>query len=310
MVERLAVNAEPHAMLTRRTFLSQASVAAVAACALPVAIAQEPAKARRIITFTKPFQKLSFDDTADVIAEVGYDGVELPLRAKGQVLPERVEDDLPKMVEALKKRGKTVDLITTDINAVDSPHAEKILRTAKGLGITRYRLGYRKYDLAKPIPPQLDALKPGLKDLAAMNKEIGVNGGIQNHSGAAYVGCAVWDVYELIRTLDPAHIGICFDIGHASLEGGMSWPLQARLMEPWFTSVYVKDFAWERTAKGFEAKWGPLGAGGVRPEFGAWIQKSSFAGAICQHCEYLDGASPADRAQMKKDLALLKQWLA
>jgi len=28
------------------------------------------------------------------------------------VLPERVEEDLPKMVEALRKRGKAVQLIT------------------------------------------------------------------------------------------------------------------------------------------------------------------------------------------------------
>ncbi len=297
-------------MLTRRTFLSRASAAAVAACVLPSALAQAPARRCPIITFTKPFQKLSFEDTADVIAEVGYDGVEVPLRAKGQILPERVEEELPKLVEALKKRGKSVGLITTDIFGIDAPHAEKVLRTAKGLGITRYRLGYRRYDLGKPIPPQLDALKPVLKDLAAMNKDIGVVGGIQNHSGATHIGCAVWDIYELVRGLDPAQLGICFDIGHATLEGGQSWPVQARLMEPWFTCVYVKDFAWERGAKGFEPKWGPLGGGAVRADFARWLKKSGYAGEISQHCEYLDGASAADRAQMKKDLALLKEWLA
>jgi ADP-ribosyl-[dinitrogen reductase] hydrolase len=30
--------------------------------------------------------------------------------------------------------------------------------------------------------------------------------------------------------------GVCFDIGHATLEGGLSWPIQARLMEPYFVA--------------------------------------------------------------------------
>jgi sugar phosphate isomerase/epimerase len=309
-------------MLTRRSFLAQTSATAVAAFTLPVAgaLAQSapgvagaaPAGGKySIITFTKPFQKLSFDDTADVIAEVGYDGVELPLRANGQILPERAADELPLLVEALKKRGKTVGLLTTDIYSPDAPHAEKILRTAKALGITRYRLGFRRYDLTKPIQPQLDALKPGLKDLAAMNKDIGVTGGIQNHSGAEQIGAAVWDLYELVRAHDPAQLGICFDIGHATIEGGLSWPVPARLMQPWFTCVYVKDATWERNPKGgYTTKWGALGGGVVHgPEFFKWLKSTPYAGAISQHCEYLTGAKPEDRAQMKKDLALLKEWL-
>lgn len=297
-------------MLTRRTFLSRASAAALAV-PFASALAEESAPPRYPIhTFTKPFQKLSFEDTADVIAEVGYDGIELPLRKGGQILPERVEEDLPKMVEALQKRGKVVGHLTTDLYSPDEPHAEKILRTAKKLGITKYRLGFRRYDLKRPIQPQLDALKPGLKDLAAMNKDIGVQGGIQNHSGADYVGSAVWDIYELVRGLDPAQLGTCFDIGHATVEGGTNWPLHARLMQPWFTFVYVKDVNWERGPKGVVAKWGPLGTGVVHPEFFTWLKTTPYAGPICQHCEYLTGATPEDRAQMKKDLALLKSWLA
>lgn len=297
-------------MLTRRTFLARTAAATLAA-PFATAFAESTAAPRfPIHTFTKPFQKLSFDDTADVIAEVGYDGIELPLRKGGQILPERVEEDLPRMVEALKKRGKVVGHLTTDIFSPDTPQAEKILRTAKALGITRYRLGYREYHLAQPIQPQLDALKPALKDLAALNKEIGVCGGLQNHSGSGHIGGAMWDIYELVRSLDPAALGICFDLGHATIEGGQSWPVSARLLQPWFTFVYVKDAAWERGPKGFEPKWGPLGTGAVRPEFFQWLKTTPYAAPICQHCEYLTGATAEDRAQMKKDLALLKTWLA
>lgn len=292
---------------TRRQFLA---TLAGSALALRPGIAAQAASAQRfsIITFTKPFQSLSPDETADLVAEIGYDGIECPVRKKGQILPERVEDDLPAMHAALKKRGLDLTLITTDVAKVE-PLSEKVLRTAAKLGVKRYRLTFFKYDLAKPIAPQLAELKAQMRDLAALNKELGMNGGIQNHSGRDYIGAPIWDIHELVRDIDPRHLGICFDIGHATLEGGMSWPIEAKLMEPFLTCVYVKDFAWEKTEKGWKPKWGPLGDGLVRPEFFAWLKASSYTGPISQHCEYLVGGGPEQRAQMKKDLAVLKGWL-
>ena len=79
-------------------------------------------------------------------------------------------------------------------------------------------------------------------------------------------------------------------------------------MEPWMVCVYVKDFRWERGAKGFEPKWGPLGEGMVKREFFAWLRKSSYRGPISQHCEYLVGDTPENIAQFKKDWAVLREW--
>ena len=63
-----------------------------------------------IIGFTKPFANLNAEETADLVAEVGWDGIDCPVRSKaGQIAPERVEDELPKLVEALKKRGSPLD---------------------------------------------------------------------------------------------------------------------------------------------------------------------------------------------------------
>jgi sugar phosphate isomerase/epimerase len=293
---------------SRREFLASTALA-LGASAFNAAAA-EP-KRFPIIGFTKPFQKLSHEETADVVAQIGWEGIELPLRAKGQIEPERVEEELPKLHDALKKRGLHIGIVTTDIVNPSTPHAEKVLRTAKALGCTRYRLGFNRYTPdASPIA-QLNELKPALRDLAAMNKAIGIQGGIQNHSGAGYVGCAVWDIFELVRNLDPRALGICFDIGHATLEGGTSWPVEARLMEPFLTCAYVKDFFWQRDEKkGWAPKWGPLGEGMVRREFFQWLKKSSYAGPISSHVEYLKDWGPEQLAQIKKDCETLKSWLA
>ena len=212
-------------------------------------------------------------------------------------------------LEQCLKRNLAIDLITTDIVGTDTPHAEKVLRTAKALGITRYRLGYYHYDAKVSPQLTLNSLKPRLKELAALNRELGVRGGLQNHSGSAYVGCSVWDIYELVRNLDPSDIGICFDIGHATVEGGSSWPVEAQLMEPWMVFVYVKDFVWERAGSSFSPKWGPLGQGMLSREFFAWLKRSSYQGPISLHVEYIEGDGPEQLSRMKSDQATLRGWL-
>ena len=297
--------------LPRREFLAKSALAA-AGLALATKTAQaEPSPANdrfELIVFNKPFQDVGFEQTADIIAEVGWHGIECPVRAKGQILPERVEEDLPKLVDALKKRGLALSILTSDILTPDA-RAEKVLRTAKALGIHRYRLGFAYYDLDKPIAPQLANWKAAARDLAALNKELGLKAGYQNHSGSKNIGAPIWDIVDLVHDVDPEHLGLCFDIGHATIEGGYAWQIHCRAAQPFFTAVYVKDFAWEKTKNDWKAKWCPLGEGMVHKEFFTWLKTTPYSGPISQHIEYQEGAGPEQIAAMKRDLATLKSWL-
>src|SRR2546425_12784750 len=112
--------------LSRRQFVEKSAIAAAAVTVGQLAAFAQSMPRFKIISFSKPFAHLSFDETADLVAEVGWDGIECPVRSKaGQIAPEKVEEDLPKMVEALKKRGKEVTIVTTEITKID-PLAEKI----------------------------------------------------------------------------------------------------------------------------------------------------------------------------------------
>jgi len=300
--------------LTRRKFVTTTAAAAAAlVTASPSLFAQNTTEKRfKIIGFTKPFQKLNFEDTADTVAEIGWDGIECPVRPRGQgqIEPERAPDELPKLVEALKQRGKELTLMTTAITSVSQPHTEQLLRTAAKLGIRRYRLGFWKYDLAKPIPDQVTKIGTQLRDLAALNAELGIQAGFQNHPGRDYVGAPVWDLWTMIKDTDPRHMGVCFDIGHATIEGGLSWPIEARLMETQLTAVFVKDFLWQRTDRGWREQWVPLGDGMVDKAFFKWLKTTSFTGPICQHHEYDHGEGKPMITKMQKDLKVLREWLA
>src|SRR5436190_2941537 len=84
-----------------------------------------------IALFSKVYQtlNLSFEDAAAVTAEAGLDGIDPPVRPGGEVLPERVGEDLPRYAEALRKHNLRVLLLTTGIISPASPSAEAILRT-------------------------------------------------------------------------------------------------------------------------------------------------------------------------------------
>lgn len=259
--------------------------------------------------FTKPFQELDFDQTADVVAKIGWDGIECPVRNGGQILPEKVEDDLPRLVEALKKRDLSVFSIATDIVDVADPLTERVLRAAAKAGIGIYRLGFLHYDLAKPIPEQLEKLRPALNDLYQLNRQLGICGAIENHSGRNAIGAPVWDVHELIKEFDPKYFGVCFDIGHATIEGGLDWEIQFRLIERFLSAVYVKDFVWKKSGDQWKENWVPLGEGMINPKFFSMLAKSSFTGPLIQHHEYPVGRGNEMIDKMKRDRQQLDQWL-
>ncbi len=301
----------PH-LLTRREFATATAAVAVASTAVSSGLfAQGEGEQRfKIIGFSKPFQNLNFEETANTVREIGWDGIECPVRPRGQIEPERAPDELPRLVEALKKRGKELTIMTTAITSVSQPHTEQLLRTAAKLGIRRYRLGFLKYDMTRSIADQLTEIGARLRDLAAFNMELGLQAGFQNHSGRDQVGAPVWDLWTMIKGLDPRHMGVCFDIGHATIEGGLSHPIESRLIQRHFTAVFVKDFLWERTDNGWRERWVPLGDGMVEKSFFKWLKTTTFAGPISQHHEYDHGEGRPMIAKMQKDVRVLREWLA
>jgi sugar phosphate isomerase/epimerase len=299
---------------SRRTFL-QSSAALVAGAILPngsgFGAAANPAPFE-ISLFTKHFIGLPYDRLAEVVAGLGFTGIEAPIRPGGHVEPARVEEELPKLVEALKKCGVRITMLTSAINSVsDATRTEVVLRTAKSLGIPRYRMNWYSYDNKLPIWPQLDEIRPKLKDLVALSKEIGVLPCYQNHSGAKLVGAGIWDMALLMRDYKPGELAWAFDIMHATIEGSTSWPTEVALVQDHIGMAFFKNFAWE--GKGHKPA--PLGEGVVGKSYVDQLKVFGYQGPVCLHIEhlkgklkdpdYLDSAVEATR----KDLETLRSWL-
>ncbi len=273
---------------------------------------------RPIHVFTKCLQFLDYDQMAQVVAKNGFDGADLTVRPDGQVLPENVMQDLPKVFKALQKAGIGTNMIVTGINNADDPFVRPTLKTMADLGIRYYRMGYITYDEKMSIPENLDHHKSTFEKLEKLNREFGVTGNYQNHSGVN-VGASVWDLYHLLKDRDPEFIGVQYDIRHATVEGGFSWPLGMKLLGPWIGTTDIKDSIWTKNEEGrWTARLVPLGEGMVDFKKYFEIYKSlNIEAPVSIHYEYdLGGAEQGDRNPamsldeiniwLKKDLTFLR----
>ena len=278
----------------------------------------------KVAIFSKHLQFLSGEDLARAIAQMGFDGVDLTVRKGGHVEPARVAQDLPPLVAISKQHGLEVPMVTTDIADAETPYTEDILKTMAGLGIRNYRFGAFKWSRDQSYPAQLDAMKPRLAKLAALNARYQTCAMYHTHSGAGLVGASIWDLYLLMKDLDPKTMGINYDVGHATIEGGLGgWIASYKISGAHVRGIAVKDFLWEKDAKGsWREEWKPIGEGMVRfPQFFAMVAESGFDGPLQLHYEYpLGGANNGTRqitipqqevfAAMKKDLVTVRGFLA
>ncbi len=306
----------------RREFLMQSgAVAAAAALSSPFLKTAAGAEAddgvkMKICMFSKHLHKFDYQRTAEIAAEVGYDGVDLTVRPDGHVLPERVKDDLPRAVEIIRKAGLDVPMIASGILDPNDKNTEPVIATAAGLGVRFYRTGVYRYDTDKPIPPQLDEIRLKLKDLAAINKQYNIHGSPQNHAGANYVGAAIWDLWLMLRDLDPTWMGCQYDIRHASVEGGSVWPTSFSLIYPFVKTIIFKDFKWVKGSNRWQAIHCPMGEG--MTDFASYlklIKQRGFAGPCTLHSEYLEKIPAGERSEkviidgLRHDLKVLKDLL-
>ncbi len=306
--------------LNRRTFVGTTSTLALSAGTIASAQEQEESQKANtkppIVIFSKHLQWLDYEGLAEKTAELGFDGVDLTVRPGGHVLPENVKRDLPKATEAIRKAGLDVHMITTRIANPGDINTQYILKTASELGIKKYRIGSYRYDMDKDIMPQLGEWNKKLKSLAAMNKNYGMVSGYHNHSGRGYIGGAIWDIHQMMRTIPFEHMGCNYDIGHAVSEGSNgSWEIDFEIVKKRIHMSAVKDFGWFQDENGnWDHKFVPMGEGIVPWQRALKKMKEiGFEGPFSIHFEYhIEGESEEERQQneliaYKKDLDFFRK---
>lgn len=301
-------------MTTRRQFLAGLAAASAGVAGAGFARADHAPSDWPIAIFEKVFEKLSYDELAEALVQMGADGIEATIRPGGHIEPRAAADEAAKMAESLRKHDKRIVIAATDIRSIDSPHAESLLKTFKSLGIRHYRLGYYLFDLAKALKPQVVEAAAQLRTLVAVNRELGLQALYQNHAGERYLGALGWDLAQLLEGIDPAAVGVALDLRHLRADAGTSWKTAAALLKPHVRSIYVKDATWTGP-RGDALRDVPLNTGFVTKDVFDFVRRGLSPMPLCLHVEHLGYRAfekheiPAAIKAHRADLAVLRQWM-
>jgi sugar phosphate isomerase/epimerase len=139
----------------------------------------------------------------------------------------------------------------------------------------------------------------------------------QNHSGDRFGG-ALWDMWYILKEMDPKWMGVQYDIRHAIVEGAYTWPQAMELLKPYIKTTAIKDFFWIQQENKWKINNCPLGRGMV--DFDAYFKlykKLETSAPISLHFEYkhynesdsLEEKRKSTIKIMQEDLTTLRNML-
>ena len=261
--------------IDRRAFL-QAGAPRTLAAARPVP--RRRARTLESDRLQQAVHALSFEDTADLVAEVGWDGIECPVRKSVHAHRPRA-----RRRAAAEDGGSAEEARPRSLDDHDRHHRRRARRQkhpahrGSRLGIRKYRLGALHYVPGGRSPSSSMTFTARMRRSGAAEHRSGCSEASRTTRARllrrAGLGCVRGD-----PGVPPADIGIAFDIGHATLEGGLVVADPGAPREPRYSVVYVKDFRWEKQAAWLEPVRCALGEGMVGPEVLRHAGGVEFAG--------------------------------
>lgn len=263
--------------------------------------------------FSKHLQFLDYRGMAEAAVALGLDGLDLTVRPGGHVEPDNYERDLPLAIQAIQDAGLECKMITTRIVSTQNRRDHDLLALARSLGVEIYRTAWLKYDNEIEPLALVAQYRDQLAALAEWNRELGLTGMYQNHSGEGSFGASIWDIYLAIKDLDPDELGVQFDIRHTVTEGGRNWADNFRLLMPHIRSLAVKDFKWGKVDGKWQLVNTPMGEGMIDwPRYIGMVREAGIDCPVSLHCEYdeLGGANKGRRELTipeSEALALIKR---
>jgi len=258
---------------------------------------------RRYTVFTKPWPDLSLDELGEKVAEMGFDGVELPVRPGYQVEPDNISTMLPIAAQTLKKHG--VDLVS-----VAGPCDEATIRACGESGGPILRIMVRVPEDADYLT-HIERTQRAWDALLPVLTESGVTLGVQNHK-ARFLTHAM-HLYHAVHRYDPKLIAAVWDAAHNAYAGADP-ELALDVVWSHLCLVNLKNglWEWDGTDAYGVAKWKPVWVAGHQglcdwPRVIRELKRRDYSWDICLTAEYSDVDVQEVERLAKNDLFLAKR---
>jgi len=252
--------------------------------------------------FTKPW-RTPVPELGKFVSDLGFDGIELPVRPGFQVEPENVAKGLPRAARQLADFG-------LKICSVAGPTDEATIAACAEAGVPVIRVmgkvGKEGYLAAEA------ALIREYESLVPLLDRHGVKIGLQNHCDRCIANAA--GLRRIVERFDPKHVGAVWDPAHCALNGELP-ELAADIVWSHLCMVNLKNAIWTRAnpPEAEVAKWKKHWTGGRQglaswPDVAVELKKRDYQGVVCLTAEYSEEGA-VDRL-IAEDIVFAKSLLA
>ncbi len=195
------------------------------------------------------------DETFDKLQAYGYDAVELRCRYNpddpnaepffwgrhlSDVSPDNILDKAEQIRAAVKRTGIRIAALAPNASYDDTEHVLKLFKGALAIDPDRpplIRIDAPKHDRTKPYWPQFLAARAGYAKLAELAGEYGVKATYEIHTGTLAVTAS--RALELLRDLDPDHIGAIYDVQNMIEVGIEDTRMGLELLGPYVAHCHI-----------------------------------------------------------------------
>lgn len=235
----------------------------------------------RFSVFTKPW-KMPLAELGTYVRDLGFDGIELPVRPGYQVEPDGVEA-LPAAARQLAEYGIQIESVA---GPTDEPTIAACAEARVPIIRTMVRIDDEGYlATVDRVQREYDALVPLLD-------RYGVRIGVQNH-------CDRWVPHAMglrhfLAPYDPKHVCAVWDAAHNALNGEDP-DLALDIVWSYLAMVNLKNAVWQRTngPEAEVAQWRHYWTSGRQglaswPRVVAELERRGYEGVVCLTAEYSD----------------------
>lgn len=212
----------------------------------------------RLSVFTVMLPELDLGETAALLIELGFEGVEWRVRDLRDDLRDKpysfwgnVKNDLglynleeraAEIKRVCESAGLELCSFGTYLPCSDYENVRKVARVSAEIGCPQFRVGTAKYDVEKGYKQQFDETIEHLKVVEGIVKEYGVKALIETHMKMIVPSPSA--AYRLVSNFDPRYIGVILDPGNLVVEGYEDPVMSVDLLGPYLGLVHAKNMRW------------------------------------------------------------------
>jgi len=207
--------------------------------------------------FTLITPEYTIRETAELLAKLGYNGVEWRVHSvpedltgtpdywrnnKATIDIDAILEKAPEMRKISEDNGLEIVGLGTYLSCKLLDDVKRCMEAAKIMGAPSVRVSPPGYDGTQDYNDLYEEALDGFAKVENLAREYKIRASLEIHHGRI-CPCASL-AYRLVSNFDPDYIGVIYDPGNMVFEGHENWQMGLELLGPYLAYVHVKNAMW------------------------------------------------------------------